>query len=160
MLREAAGSRMSPNSVNWSREIKVAASTEGSKFRATQSTQEPQGSTRIGRDTVNNSIKSIYSHSISTSSNNHCDLLWEQRVAGSNPSARPLHAEPRAAAHATHRGHCRLQKPFPPKFNPCSRQLTKLQPLPKCVRRLGTAHAFWGAGLPARLALSDGVAHR
>src|ERR1035437_311571 len=58
-----------------------------SRICSGQSIQEPQGSTGIGWHTVSNSIKSTYFHSISPGFHKCSDLLWEQRVGGSNPSA-------------------------------------------------------------------------
>ena len=52
-----------------------------------QSTQKPQGSTRISRSALSDSIKSTYSNTISTGFHKRSDLFWEQRVGGSNPSA-------------------------------------------------------------------------
>ena len=49
-----------------------------SRFCSGQSTQEPQGSTRIGTQTVNSSIKSTYFNSISIGFNKSFDLFWEQ----------------------------------------------------------------------------------
>jgi len=50
-----------------------------SRNRNGQSTPEPQGSTGIGMEDVNSSIKSTYNHSISISFHKRRDLFWEQR---------------------------------------------------------------------------------
>ncbi len=52
-----------------------------------QSLQEPQESTGIGMEAVSRSIKITYFHSISTGFNKRSDLVWDQRIGGSNPSA-------------------------------------------------------------------------
>src|ERR1039458_40439 len=58
-----------------------------SRFCVGQSTNDPQGSTGLGVDAVNYSIISTYFQQISTGFNKRCDLFWEQRAGGSNPSA-------------------------------------------------------------------------
>ena len=58
-----------------------------SRFCAGQSTRKPQTSTSLDRAALEASIKSTYFRQISINFNNRLDLLWEQRVGGSNPSA-------------------------------------------------------------------------
>jgi hypothetical protein len=58
-----------------------------SRFCSIQSTQKPRRTTSIGKRAVSTSIKSTYFLQISIAINKPMDLLWEQRVGGSNPSA-------------------------------------------------------------------------
>jgi len=60
------------------REIPVQAMTCCSRFCNGQSTQEPQGSTGLGEETVSYSIKTTYFHSISTDFHKRCDLFWDR----------------------------------------------------------------------------------
>ena len=60
------------------------AMTRCSRFCNGQSTQEQQGSTGLGEETVTYSIETAYFHSISTNFHKQRDLLWEQRVVSSN----------------------------------------------------------------------------
>ena len=58
-----------------------------SRFCSCQSTQEPQGSTGFRKQALSCSIISTYFHAVSTGFHKRSNLLWEQRVGGSNPSA-------------------------------------------------------------------------
>jgi hypothetical protein len=58
-----------------------------SRICSCHSTQNPQGSTRIGSYNLNSSLKSTYFQQISASLHKRPDLFWEQRAGGSNPSA-------------------------------------------------------------------------
>jgi len=58
-----------------------------SRFCSCQSTKKPQGSKGTVMVAINDSIKITYLHPISIGFYKRSDLLWEQRVGGSNPSA-------------------------------------------------------------------------